>query len=169
MANAGWSNGTYNRHAHKWDDPATIEAFREAIEVDGLTPPSAASALGIPKGTFYEWMVARPDFSEAINGFAASLKRKLSKRVMEAGVTQWQADMTILERLWPEEYGRKDRVRHEHTGQVGMKIETKRLDEKSILLAAELEERLSIDEMPRLGPHSAEDDVLDADSTTIDH
>lgn len=124
-------------------DPRDMAYLKRLIEVDGLTPPSAAAAAGIPASTYYDWMATRPDFGDALKASVAQLKLTLSKRVMEAGKTQWQASMTVLERLFPEEYGRRDRVRHEHAGQVGVQFIPAKMDEASILLASELEDRLS--------------------------
>ena len=127
------------------------------IEVDGLTPVSAAQALRISKPAFYDWQAAFPDFAAALNAAQAQLKLTLSRRVMAQTTTQWQAAMTVMERLWPEEYGRRDRVRHEHAGQVGLVVTPMQMSEAAILKAAELEEELSVSEQLALPPHEVDD------------
>ena len=66
--------------------------------------------------------------------------------------TQWQSAMTTLERRFPAEWGRRDRVAHHVEGLiVGMQIEPAQMSESAILIAASLEEELSAaDESERL-------------------
>lgn len=143
---------------HAPDDPETLALLRDAIVNDGLTPRSAAEAIGIPQSTFYDWMAASTGFSEAMKANAAQLKRRLSKYVMSAAPTQWQAAMTTMERLWPEEYGRKDRIQHQHQGQVGLVVSPAAMDVESIMLAAQLEERMALGDQAQKALPAHEED-----------
>lgn len=150
--------GRFGNGIHAPDDPETLALLRDAIVNDGLTPRSAAEAIGIPQSTFYDWMAAAPGFAEAMKANASQLKRRLSKYVMAAAPTQWQAAMTTMERLWPEEYGRKDRIQHQHQGQVGLTIAPAAMDLEAIELATQLEQRMALSEQETraLPPHQEE-------------
>ncbi len=153
---SGIGRGVGSRSGFDPYDPEDVARLCHHVEVDGLTPVSAAQALGISKPTFYAWMEAIPSFSDRLKAAQATLKLTLSKRVMAQTGTQWQAAMTVLERLWPEEYGRRDRVRHEVSGHIGLGIEPAKMNEAAILHAASLEEELAAAEVLELPPHEPE-------------
>jgi hypothetical protein len=66
--------------------------------------------------------------------------------ITRAARTQWTAAATLLERRFPEDFGRRDRIRHDHAGQIGLQIEPAKMDVESILLAAALEERMALED-----------------------
>ena len=80
----------------------------------GLSLEDALKLTGISK---YKLSVLRsdPDFEDFV--VACSLKCEADNlgNIREAGdMGQWQASGWLLERLYPEKYGKKDTVRHEY-------------------------------------------------------
>jgi hypothetical protein len=130
---------------HRPDDPATLRALSAAIR-DGLSPVSAGQAIGIPRSTFYQWIGEHPGFADVVEDAVADLKHTLAKVVQTEATKSknWVAAMTMLERLFPSEYGRRDRVRHEHTGMVGLAVTPARLSGQAMLKLADVEADLSV-------------------------
>lgn len=98
--------------------PGMQEKILEYIR-KGLPIVQACAASGIHKDTYYEWLKRAKkkrqpyaDFADALGqaeGVAqASLVNKLQD---EGGPTSWQF---ILERRWPGEWGRKDKLQTEN-------------------------------------------------------
>ena len=89
-----------------------------ALREDGLCDADIIAALGVHKATFYRWL-ANPD---------TELKRSLRDRLKKADVgfkrvmlgaikdasaespANWTAAAWLLERKWPQQYGRCERV-----------------------------------------------------------
>lgn len=87
----------------------------------GLTYEVAARAAGISESTFYRWRErgekARKGkfrkFWEALKRAEAEGEQALVRRILSASNDTWQAAAWILERRYPDRWGRRDRVRHE--------------------------------------------------------
>jgi hypothetical protein len=97
--------------------PTARERIIEALKL-GATHQRACAAAGIKKTTFYDWLARDPDFSEAVNAaewYAAEQALRAIRRAAREGT--WQAGAWLLERRYPEEYGR---TIQEHSG--GQKI-----------------------------------------------
>lgn len=129
----------------RYADGAVMNALLRHIE-DGLPQQDAARLAGLHPSTFFEWKSSIPAIAEAVKAAEAKLKQRMVAHVSRAAPTNWQAAMTLLERRFPEDFGRRDRVRHEHAGQVGLQLNPALMDERSILLAAELEARLALED-----------------------
>lgn len=98
--------------------PARQKAIMRAIE-QGATYEHAAAAAGIHYDTLNEWRKANPEFAEALKAAEARGVLACLRRIEEAAKSgQWQAAAWILERRYPEEYGRRDRVNVHHEGEV---------------------------------------------------
>lgn len=91
----------------------------------GATHETAALSAGIARSTFYDWKAkgeaGDPDYSEfsdALKIAEAQGTVKLLERIQDASFDPkfWQAAAWILERRYPETYGRQ---RIEHTGKDG--------------------------------------------------
>lgn len=84
----------------------------------GATFEVAAEAAGVDRATFFRWKARgaqQPsglyrDFCDALKQAEAESELALIAIVRKAAQTQWQAGMTMLERRWPERWGRRDRL-----------------------------------------------------------
>jgi hypothetical protein len=110
--------------------PETVGKLLQAIKL-GATYKLACDYAGIDQSTFHDWMKNKPEFStqlkEAEGSGAVGLLARIQK---EATDGTWQAAAWILERRYPDMYGRQ---RMEHTGADGnaLKIQVVYGDEES--------------------------------------
>ena len=93
----------------------------EAIK-SGSTNRLACQYAGIGQTTFYETLQIDAEFAKAIKGAEASGAMKFLSRITDASELQWQAAAWMLERRFPEEYGKRV---VEHSGQGGGAIQIK--------------------------------------------
>ena len=103
------------------------DAIVQAIEL-GCTREQAATAAGIGERTLYDWLHAKPQLSQALEKAEAAGVASRLERINAAGRSgAWQADAWWLERRYPEQWGRRDRVqvRHEGTVTVEMLVEAR--------------------------------------------
>ena len=87
--------------------PEAAERIIRAIRL-GATNRLAAAAGGINVATFYRWLDADRAFRDAVKeaeGAAALAALAAIERAAQAGT--WQAAAWLLERRYPEEYGRR--------------------------------------------------------------
>ena len=82
----------------------------------GATNKDAAIMSGIAESTFYEWIESKPEFSESIKKAQAQRKAYIVAKILLHGEQQWQALAWYLERVYPSEFARKDRI--EHSGRI---------------------------------------------------
>lgn len=86
--------------------PTAKERIIEAVGL-GATYERAAAAGGIGYSTLREWILAEPEFAEAVKAAEAKCANEALiaiKRAARGG--QWQAAAWLLERRYPSEYGR---------------------------------------------------------------
>ena len=89
----------------------------------------ATAAAGIGRTSFYKW-VADPKFAEQVEAAQARAVAPLLDRIRTAADNgQWQAAAWILERRWPGEFGRRDRLQTENTGP--LEVIVRRMDSLS--------------------------------------
>lgn len=113
-----------------------VEAIVSALKA-GATYEHAAAAGGISYQTFNEWRKDLPEFSEAIKAAEGDAARLLLGKIQAAASEgAWQAAAWILERRWPEQYGR-NLHQHKHEGTVKIRIE--RVNDWRALGKAEIE------------------------------
>ena len=110
--------------------PAVQEAIVEGVRL-GMSLSSAAERVGVAAATANDWMRRgegrhrqKPPtpsfvaFAAAVKRAEAELEATMLERVHAAALSgqpqTWQAAMTLLERRFPDRYGRFDRTRHEH-------------------------------------------------------
>lgn len=102
-----------------------IDDFAEALEL-GVPQETVIRRSGVPRSTFYDWLRRGRDELDAgvkqkdqsiyadlavvINRAAATGITNLVKLVRDAAATDWKAAMTMLERIDPEHFGRRQRV-----------------------------------------------------------
>jgi hypothetical protein len=80
----------------------------------GLSLEESSKLIGISK---YKLSTLRsdPDFEEFVESCALKGEADNLGNIKEAGdLGQWQASSWLLERLYPEKYGKKDTIRHEY-------------------------------------------------------
>lgn len=88
----------------------------------GNTREVAAAAAGIHRATLFNWLAAGEkakrgqyfDFLDAVKRAEAGAIVAMVGVVRHAGAQSWQAAAWWLERRYPDEWGRKDRVTLEH-------------------------------------------------------
>jgi hypothetical protein len=107
-----------------------MEAIAMRVE-KGDPPCTAAMLCGLPHQTHSQWLkYAEEDPEKAsddgtkFSAYSASIKKaeeqfksQLIFMVFRAAPKDWKAAMTMLERRWPEEFGKRER--HEITGPSG--------------------------------------------------
>jgi hypothetical protein len=80
----------------------------------GLSVEESSKLIGISK---YKLSTLRsdPDFEEFVESCALKGEADNLGNIKDAGdLGQWQASSWLLERLYPEKYGKKDTIRHEY-------------------------------------------------------
>ena len=96
----------------------TEQVIEEAVNLkrNGMTNKDIAAYIGIAEQTFYKWLnqpkgKLQREFSESLKKTEPEFKAALRSKILKAaeGGT-WQAAAWLLERLYPEEYGRKERA-----------------------------------------------------------
>jgi transposase len=110
--------------------PERLEKLIEGVR-SGLTFEIASKRAGISYTTFKEW---RKDprlsaFAAEIKNAEADAEHELLQTIKAASheKNQWQAAAWILERRYPERYGRIDRLKAELTGKDGDPIQVSRV------------------------------------------
>jgi transposase len=104
----------------------TQEMVDQAIQLkaDGLSNGDIICALGIHESTFYRW-VGEPknrlqrELSEGLKKEEAEFKHTLLTTIRAAALARnqyWTAAAWLLERKYPDEYGKADRRRDEDEG-----------------------------------------------------
>jgi transposase len=108
--------------------PKQRQRLIELLEA-GLPVTMATAASGIGRTSFYKWM-ADPKFAEQVEAAQARAVAPLLDRIRTAADNgQWQAAAWILERRWPGEFGRRDRLQTENTGP--LEVIVRRMDSLS--------------------------------------
>ena len=86
-----------------------------ALVADGMSPSRSGVLLDVSKESVSEWIRTKPDFAAMIEKSRALYVQKLVKRVEAAGERDWKANMALLERREPEEFGRVATLKAEVT------------------------------------------------------
>lgn len=90
-----------------------------ALKADGLSNGDIVCALGIHESTFYRW-IGQPrtklqrELSEGLKKEESDFKRTLLTTIRSAALARnqyWTAAAWLLERKYPDEYGKADRRR----------------------------------------------------------
>jgi hypothetical protein len=122
-----------------------VTAILDAI-VNSMPPAQACEIVDIDKRTFYRWKAERPDFLRLVTRAQAYLVKDYTGMIHRAAPDNWTAAMTFLERQFPDEFSRKDRVQHVHEGEVGLNIQAILQSAESIAAASALEAALQQEE-----------------------
>lgn len=99
-------------------DPEVIKNAG-TLAATGMTDKGIMDYLGITADTFYKWLnrgeerkgSLYADFADTIKRGRAHLMGDCLKDIINAGKSgEWQARAWILERRWPDEYGKRDKL-----------------------------------------------------------
>lgn len=75
----------------------------------GLPREHAANLAGVSVDAFYSCQARFPEFAEAIKDASARFVRTHVQRIAKAGRKEWTASAWLLERLFPESFGKLER------------------------------------------------------------
>ena len=77
----------------------------------GCSRQAAAALAGINPDTLYEWQRRYPEFSEGLEKADARFERACVASIRKAGLNKrnWAANSWLLERKFPQRFGRVDR------------------------------------------------------------
>ena len=94
----------------------TPELIAEAVELKsgGMSNKDICECLLIAESTFYRWLgspscEAHRELGEALKKAEAEHKAALRARIFAASERDWKAAAWLLERQYPDEYGRRER------------------------------------------------------------
>jgi len=98
-----------------------------AIVKAGSAVETAARACGVARRTWYRWLKlgrgGRQPYRrlvEQLESAEDACKVSLITVLRAAAAQDWRAALVILERKWPEEWGRRDRHEVSHDGLLGI-------------------------------------------------
>jgi hypothetical protein len=100
--------------------PERVEALIKALEA-GLPHSQACDIVGLGHRTFYAWKASKPEFASEVARAEAKVVVDLLGIINRASEQHWQAAAWILERRWPERWGRRV-IQHDNSA-APMKIE----------------------------------------------
>lgn len=101
-----------------------------ALKADGLSNGDIICALGIHESTFYRWIgdpknKLQRELSEGLKKEEAAFKHTLLTTIRAAALARnqyWTAAAWLLERKYPDEYGKADRRRDEDEAEAAPRI-----------------------------------------------
>lgn len=76
----------------------------------GISLTRTAKALGIHPDTVTDWCRDNPDFSDDILKAREQAILPLEDKIIQAANKDWRAAAWLLERWWPEKYGRRQKM-----------------------------------------------------------
>ena len=93
--------------------PELIEAASE-LKRGGMNNKDTARCLGISEATLYRWLSSptceeHREFCESLKRAEVEYKSTLRERIIKAAERDWKAAAWLLERRYPDEYGRRER------------------------------------------------------------
>ncbi len=95
----------------------------------GVPDKAIYEAVGIGHDTFYRWIKQNSEFAKRLNKARSLGQAKLVKLIWDAVPKTWQAAAWLLERRWPNEYGKKETLRHEGSKIISFAEGLKEVDE----------------------------------------
>jgi len=110
-------------------NPETCQQIIEGVKA-GYPLKTAAAIAGISKSTFYNWIQRGKerktgkyvDFLDSLKKAKEFNKAYHIDRIRTASDKgNWQASAWYLERVYPNEFGRRNRVEMEHSGEIKQK------------------------------------------------
>ena len=99
---------------------------------EGNTLKYSVQKQGITEQTFYNWMKKGEDsktksgkyfdFFDNIKKAQEEGKNHLVKGIRKHGQNTWQAQAWLLERMYPQEFGKREKVAMEHSGEIKKEV-----------------------------------------------
>ncbi len=102
-------NGKSDRDGRPSKYSRSVMARISRFVRQGLTREAAASLSGIAVSTLYDWQRKFPEFYDAVKKAEAQLQASLVQHIEKASRKNWTAAAWLLERRFPEEWGRTHR------------------------------------------------------------
>jgi hypothetical protein len=87
----------------------TVDNICALVQI-GTPYRHACRACGISDATFFDWKATKPEFLDAIKKAESISIARDMKGIESAGAKSWQARAWRLERRFPNEFGRFDRL-----------------------------------------------------------
>lgn len=87
----------------------TVDNICKLLE-EGCLQKQSAILSGVGETTFYEWMKVKPKFRESVERAIETYKQKLIKLVNAHSITDGRLAIDMLERRFPDEYGKVNKV-----------------------------------------------------------
>lgn len=88
----------------------TVESIIKSLK-EGAGRVNACRHAGVHYDTFLDWMNNKPEFSEKIlkaeNEKNECIKQTCVQRILEASANDWRAGAWLIERKFPNEYGKR--------------------------------------------------------------
>ena len=110
----------------------TQKLVEHAVELkaDGLSNSDIICALGVHESTFYRWIGSpknklQRELSEGLKKEEAAFKRTLLTTIRSAALSRhqyWTAAAWLLERKYPDEFGKAERRREERDEEAAPRI-----------------------------------------------
>jgi len=126
--------------------PETITLIQDALAA-GATYRLAAMYAGIHEATLYEWKAKKPEFSEALTRAEGRGAVHILAEIRAAARTDWRAGAWILEKRYPQEFGKQVL---EVQGKDGGALQLEATDVLEKLLCEVEARRALLHEVPRL-------------------
>jgi transposase len=92
--------------------PATVDRILTAVR-SGTPRIHAGRFAGIADRTMSLWLATKPEFKDAVERAESEFIAETVARIATHGRDNWQALAWILERRWPADFGRQDRIKLE--------------------------------------------------------
>lgn len=92
--------------------PATVDRILMAVR-SGTPRIHAGRFAGIADRTMSLWLATKPEFKDAVEKAESEFIAETVARIATHGRDNWQALAWILERRYPADFGRQDRIKLE--------------------------------------------------------
>jgi hypothetical protein len=96
---------------------SSLNLIRTVIQTTGVSDNAAALLAGVPIPTLTQWKSEDPEIAFFLEAARAELQRELIAIVREArrrdGSSDWRGAAWLLERLFPETFGRRSKGKSE--------------------------------------------------------
>ena len=76
----------------------------------GLSITDCCKGADISREIYYKWLENSPEKTKQINDAELELKKRCLKIIQRGSLEDAKWAAWLLERKWPDEYGRKDRI-----------------------------------------------------------
>jgi hypothetical protein len=94
----------------KLEVDSTLQKRLCDVLAKGNTIKTAAAVCQVSERSVHSWISSNPSFAAAVFRARGIAKTKLIAVIREAALNDWRAAAWILERSWPDEYARTERV-----------------------------------------------------------